>query len=87
MNRGDEGENKRLIGNRMRSCRVKQSVGKRGIALVRCLGVACRGSTDGTLLQHSKCLRPLMPPRAPPLQHADPASTWAAGRAACKPKK
>lgn len=43
MHRGDEGENKRLIGNRMRSCRVKQSLGKRGVALLRWLGLTAGG--------------------------------------------
>lgn len=80
MHGGDEGENKRLIGNRMRSCRVKQSVGKRGIELVRCLGLTSGGALRG--------LQPHLPPRpscsAITCRSRKYAGAW---RAACVLKK
>lgn len=66
MHRGDEGENKRLIGNRMRSCRVKQSVGKRGVPLLRWLGLTAGGALRGPCSNIESASDLLCHPHCPP---------------------
>lgn len=76
---GDEGENKRLIGNRMRSCGVKQSVRKRGEALVRWFGADCRGKHCGNPAATLDSSHNYLPPPPRSTRHADTSGTRVIG--------